>query len=414
MRHAWVSIHRCAGLFTALFLVVAGVTGSIMAFEDEIDAWLNPHFHTVQSRGAALPITQLVKRIEQQEPRAEVTYVPIVLAAGKSTRVSIRGRADPATGRPVNLGFNQLFVDPVTGAILGTRQTGTAKFDREHFIPFVVKLHYSLLLPGNWGRWLFGVVALVWMFDCLIGFYLTLPRGRPFMEKWKTAWGIKRKRFNFDLHRAGGLWTWIVLLILAASSVSLNLYKQVFEPVVSWFSPLTPTPFDTREPRVPAAPPAVDFDRAVALARAAGQERGIVEPVGAIGYRADRGFYLATFRSTDGKTESGMNSPRLYLDDRSGAVIGARGTAADSAGDFFAQLQFPLHSGRIAGVAGRAFICAMGILVAALAATGIVIWLRKRRARVAVRVHACPAGRPSRVEASRFDPATSSGGMVRE
>lgn len=408
MRHACVLIHRYAGLMMALFLIVAGVTGSIMAFEDEIDAWLNPQIYEPDSRGAALPITQLVQRIEQQDPRVEVTYIPIVLAAGKSTRVSVRARTDEA-GRRFELDFNQLFVDPVSGAILGKRQSGTARFDREHFIPFVIKLHYSLFLPGSWGLWLFGAVALVWTLDCLIALYLTLPRGRPFMEKWKPAWQIKRKRFNFDLHRASGLWTWVVLLILAVSSVSLNLYSEVFKPVVSWFSPFTPTPFDTREVRAEAAAPAFDYDRAVALARAAGEARGIREPVGAIGHRADRGFYFATFRNTDGKTDSGIKSPRIYLDDQTGAVIGERGTDKDTAGDVFAQLQYPLHSGRIAGVVGRAFICLMGLAITVLSITGIVIWWRKRRSRV---LSEARRGSPAHTAVSVFVPHAGNAGIA--
>lgn len=381
MRHACVLIHRYAGLLMALFLVVAGLTGSIMAFGDEIDAWLNPHLYEVDSRGPALPVTRLVRRIEQQEPLIQATYIPIVLAAGKSTRVSVRARQNPATGERFELDFNQVFVDPVTGAILGKRQTGTARFDRQHFIPFVTKLHYSLLLPGGWGLWLFGVVALVWTFDCLVALYLTLPRGRPFMQKWKPAWLIKQKRLNFDLHRATGLWTWVVLLILAVSSVSLNLYDEVFKPTVSWFSPLTPTPFDNRQARVRPEPAAFDFDGAIAIAGAAGQARDIARPVGAIGHRPDRGFYFATFRNTDGATDSGMSPPRIYIDDQTGAVIAERSTGKDTAGDVFAQLQYPLHSGRIAGMAGRAFICLMGIAVAALSITGLVIWWRKRRSR---------------------------------
>ena len=43
------------------------------------------------------------------------------------------------------------------------------------------------------------------------------------------------------------------------------------------------------------------------------------------------------------------------------------------------QAQFPLHSGRILGVPGRILVSIMGIVVAALSVTGVVIWLRKRR-----------------------------------
>jgi len=55
---------------------------------------------------------------------------------------------------------------------------------------------------------------------------------------------------------------------------------------------------------------------------------------------------------------------------------------------------FPLHSGRILGLPGRILISVMGIVVAALSVTGVVIWYRKRRARLALR-------RPTVAEAIR-------------
>ncbi|HEY9571669.1 MAG TPA: PepSY domain-containing protein, partial [Pusillimonas sp.] len=49
--------------------------------------------------------------------------------------------------------------------------------------------------------------------------------------------------------------------------------------------------------------------------------------------------------------------------------------------DIFVQLQFPLPSGRILGFPGRVMMSLMGLVVAMLSVTGIVIWARKRRAR---------------------------------
>ncbi len=42
MRKTFVYIHRYAGLYMAFFLIVAGLTGSILAFEPQIGHWLNP------------------------------------------------------------------------------------------------------------------------------------------------------------------------------------------------------------------------------------------------------------------------------------------------------------------------------------------------------------------------------------
>jgi uncharacterized iron-regulated membrane protein len=50
------------------------------------------------------------------------------------------------------------------------------------------------------------------------------------------------------------------------------------------------------------------------------------------------------------------------------------------------QAQFPLHSGRILGLPGRILISFMGVVVAMLSVTGVIVWWRKRASkRVAAR-----------------------------
>jgi uncharacterized iron-regulated membrane protein len=48
MRRGRVRAHRYAGLGMAFFLIVAGVTGSALAFHDEIERWLNPDFSSLR------------------------------------------------------------------------------------------------------------------------------------------------------------------------------------------------------------------------------------------------------------------------------------------------------------------------------------------------------------------------------
>nr|WP_306306218.1 PepSY domain-containing protein [Methylomonas koyamae] len=44
-------------------------------------------------------------------------------------------------------------------------------------------------------------------------------------------WRGSAYRINFDLHRAGGLWLWLLLLVFAWSSVYMNLSDSVYAPV---------------------------------------------------------------------------------------------------------------------------------------------------------------------------------------
>ncbi|MFK0854569.1 PepSY domain-containing protein, partial [Pseudomonas aeruginosa] len=54
MRPVLVLLHRYVGLATALFLFLAGLTGSLLAFHHEIDEWLNPGFYAVGEGGERL------------------------------------------------------------------------------------------------------------------------------------------------------------------------------------------------------------------------------------------------------------------------------------------------------------------------------------------------------------------------
>lgn len=52
-RHFWVLIHRHAGLVMTLFLILVGLTGSVLAFYHELDRRLNPELLTVPIATAA-------------------------------------------------------------------------------------------------------------------------------------------------------------------------------------------------------------------------------------------------------------------------------------------------------------------------------------------------------------------------
>lgn len=406
-------LHRYAGLATALFLAVAGLTGSVIAFYHELDEWLNPELFRAAAGGPAIPALALAERIEREHPRLFVTWVPLDAEPGHSVEMGVAPRIDPESGTPHVLGFDQVFVDPASGEVLGERQWGACCLERKQLLPFLYSVHYSLHLPGHWGVWLMGIVGLVWIIDCFLGIYLTLPArvrgstgtdepltctngaaGRSFWRRWRPAWRVKRSagasRLNFDLHRAGGLWFWGLLLMLAVSSVSFNLHEEVFEPVVNAISPLTPSPFDTREERAPEEllEPGVALATVLANALEEARRRGWSEAASGIFYNPLYGIYGVRF----GRDHApGMGNAWLYFDGASGEPLGAHAPGEGSAGDIFHQLQYPLHSGQILGLPGRILICITGLAVAMLSITGVIIWSRKRRALAARSVRHAPA-----------------------
>ncbi|HBO9116287.1 TPA: PepSY domain-containing protein, partial [Pseudomonas aeruginosa] len=266
MRPVLVLLHRYVGLATALFLFLAGLTGSLLAFHHEIDEWLNPGFYAVGEGGERLSPGSLVQRVESRYPRQLVWYMEYPEAGGHPALLATVPREAGA-----KVEHDVFYLDPVSGEEVGKRLWAACCFQPANLVPWVLEFHHNLTLPGNWGLYLMGGVAMFWFLDCFVGAWLTLPRGRPFWSKWTTAWKIKRGnayRFNFDLHRAGGLWLWLLLAPVALSSVALNLPSQVFKPLVSLFSPIEPSVYEARGrlPREQLGETRLDYDRTFQLA----------------------------------------------------------------------------------------------------------------------------------------------------
>jgi len=164
--------------------------------------------------GTPQPVLAQAKQLEARYPQILVSFMPLQPEAGESIAFGVSPRVNPATQQLYAPGFN------------------------------LYRLHYTLHIPemwgiDRWGIWLMGGIAVIWVIDSFVGFYLTLPLRRqgaskPWMRRWKPAWKIRwnggRNKLNFDLHRAFSLWTWILLFILAFTAFSLNLYSEVFIP----------------------------------------------------------------------------------------------------------------------------------------------------------------------------------------
>ncbi|WP_296521387.1 PepSY domain-containing protein [Rhodoplanes sp.] len=380
-----VRLHRWVGLAIAPFLIVSALTGSAIAFREELDAWLNPDLFAAPGVGTPLAPSGIVAAVEAADPRVRVVRVPLPHEPGEALVVGVQPRLDSVTWRPFAIDHNQVFVDPVTGVVLGRRLFGAARLDRAHLMPFLYQLHFTLMTPARWGVWLLGGVAILWFLDGFVALALTLPRARPLLAYWGTAWRIKRGasayRRNFDLHRAGGLWLWSVLLVLAFSGAALNLTAEVFRPVVSLVSTLTPSAREAGAPRLrrPPAEPKLSFEDAFAAARCVIAERGWAMAPLQAAYIRHYGAYFVSVAAPGPDHDDGIGHPHLFFDDQDGTLLHAEVPGEGSAGDIFLDLQHPLHTGRIIGLPGRILICIAGLVTAALTITGVVLWATKRR-----------------------------------
>ncbi|MDX1788251.1 MAG: PepSY-associated TM helix domain-containing protein [Psychrobacter sp.] len=248
MRRICLLIHRYTGLVMAGFLIIAGFTGSLLAFHDELDNVFNHQLAQIKRQDAPqLPIATLHDKVAAAYPEYNFSSMPTSLKADKSAVFSVdRVRGQSARNQP-KAPFQEVYINPYNGDIVGTRDKDEWAWRNTMWKVFW--LHRDLLL-GDIGKLLLGVIALLWTINCFIGFYLTLPRTvkkshethrktvkkrASFIKRWLSAWKIRRKtntfKLNYDVHHAFGLWLWLMLFVIAWSSVGFNL-QQVYKPVM--------------------------------------------------------------------------------------------------------------------------------------------------------------------------------------
>ena len=246
-RYSCLWIHRYTGLAMAAFLIITGITGTLLAFHDELDNVFNHKLAQVEKQNAShLPIAELHDKVISAYPQYAFSSMPTSIAAERSAVFSVdRARGKAAQNQP-KAPFQQVYVHPYTGDIIGTRDRDEWAWHNTMWKVFW--LHRDLLL-GDIGKLLLGIVALVWTINCFIGFYLTFPRAikkkaqnktspkkrASFLKRWLPAWKIRTKsnmfKLNYDLHHAFGLWLWGILFVIAWSSVGFNL-REVYQPVM--------------------------------------------------------------------------------------------------------------------------------------------------------------------------------------
>lgn len=374
MRNTWTLIHRYVGLVMAGFLIVAGLTGALLVWYDELDAAAWPALRAVEAPSPdAQPLSpfELRERVVATIPGVRQTYLQFPEKAGEPVYFPIEDAA----------GNDELYVDPYTAAELGRREWGDIGQGMRNLMPFLYRLHYTLAL-GTIGSYTFGVIALLWTIDCFIGAYLTFPRRQPFLRKWAPAWRVEAKRLNYDVHRAGGLWPWAMLFVLAWSSVAFNLH-EVYSPVTKVFVDYRDhwkeVPDLAQERLQPVIGIEAAYARGQQLLGAESRRLGFeVERINYFQYREAKGIYRLGARS-DRDIRDGGGATQIWFDGDTGALVRTILPSGQYAGNTFTNWLYALHMAQVWGLPFRIFVTLLGLAVTALSVTGVVIWWRKRR-----------------------------------
>ncbi|MBR0657278.1 PepSY-associated TM helix domain-containing protein [Plastoroseomonas arctica] len=413
-RASFLFLHRWIGLLLGLVLVLIGLTGSILSFQREIDAALNPALF--RASGPADPAIGYAAALRIAEaasgnPGGMVRPPDAVWPVWSVYDRRVRGTPG---------GFWSTHVDPATGAVLGRRDIS------ESFVATTRQLHEALLLRAWSGREIVGWIGVILLFSSLSGIYLWWPRGGGF---WRAATLVRRRpfiRLNLDLHAVIGIWIAVVMSVVSFSGIAI-IFPGWFRPLLGIAEPARregppgaeaaargqraeapgrgalegatqgqvpgagEAPRTRREPRGPAAEgPRIDADAAVAAALAAA---GPGQTVTTLTPPMGPGGWSVSLRPSGSDPEVRVRS-QFQIDAATGAVLAERSPRTRSAGEEALAMQRWLHGGALLGWTGRILVFLSGLALPVLFVTGLLAWLARRRsrARIAVQRMAAQAG----------------------
>lgn len=378
--------HSYFGIIIGFFILVAALTGSIIAFYHTLDAKINTWQISSASPDAkhSDPLSHIAQ-IESVVVGAKVSWISLSLSHESSWHYFL---SPTSLKKPIT--NNEVYVDPYTGEIKGMRLWGNIGQGLTNLLPFIYKLHYSLAL-GSIGTMLMGFAALLWLVVLIFGVGITFPKWKQegslmqFFSQWKKSW---RWRFkgnfrtkNYLLHKTAGLWLLPFLIILAWSSVSFNLH-EFHEKVLGSMLKMQ-TEYDTiKELKRPRMNPKLTWLEARETGRrlmqnVAHKEGFEVHEESSLMYNSLKGIYIYSVQSSR-DIESDHASTYVCFDGNTGAYKASFIPTGKASGDTLNAWLEGLHKGSIWGLPHRSVLFLLGIMTSLFVLSGYYLWWKRK------------------------------------
>ena len=367
--------HMWIGLILGLLLALLGLSGSVLVYDDAIADFLAPVPQAV-AKGEALPLDKIVDAargaagrgaMQLSLPREPGEAISVRVTQSRASEGAARGEggarrdANGGVGAPPaadgqRAAATQIFIDPVSGAMLGSR-----KAQLPPLLMFAHQMHGNFLM-GRDGRTFVGWLGVAMLILGATGLVLWWPK----RGQWKYAFFVRRTakglRFHRELHAATGIWIFVVFMAVSFSGVVLafpNLQNGGARPT-----------FNLREgPEIaPGTGTRLGPDAALALAKKALPD---ATPTGiTIPSRPDRTIVVSMLAHD-------AVGAQVYVDPWQGTVVGQRDPSTS-----FLAWQRPVHQGVGLGAVWRALVFLSGFVPSLFVVTGVIMWAKKRKRRL--------------------------------
>jgi uncharacterized iron-regulated membrane protein len=347
-------LHRYIGLVVGLLLIIIGLSGSVLVFQREIDAFvISQRFGQViapeNPAQKIIPVEAIIDRIKDQFKDQPETSVRAIAIPNKPSNPYV------ATVQLKNKRLAQVYVNPYLGEIMGVRDRDSS------WIGITLDLHRKFL-SGKTGEAIAGFVALFLFILCMTG--IGLWKGwRNLRAGFKIAWKATPIKLHLDIHHVSG-----VIVVVFLTAIAFTGFCWSFS--------------DQTKPIIYAATFTTEPEKNTSKFLSGKSSLSLSELL----EKSDSVFpnAVTTFISFPQKTKDairiGKKQPqeseergntRIWLDQYSGKVLqiqdGLNLSRADAVLSFFA----PIHNGTYGGIPTRVLYVFVGLSPLVLFVTGV-------------------------------------------
>jgi len=380
LRRTLFTVHMWIGLILGLLLAALGLSGSLLVYDDQIANLINPPPRAATT-GQPLPLSMIEDIAQEtvghpgqmqiflpQEPGEAISVrvggiSPMGNMPGMNAEGRARGEGRRRHGGGAREGASeggagrglQIFIDPVSGEVLGTR---TALLPP--ILTFAHQLHGNFLMGRDGRTMVVGWLGVAMLLLGISGLVLWWPR----RGQWKYAFTVRSTaqgvRFHRELHAATGIWIFFIFMAVSFSGVVLA-WPQVMGANPPGFNPrAVPTVEATDGKKLGATEAIIAASAAVP---------GLAPRSVTIPARADQAIsvnYLS----------NGAVGATVFVDPYRGKVVSVR----DPSASFMAWMR-PVHQGSL-GPVWQFLVFLSGLVPSLFIVTGLTMWWKKRKRHV--------------------------------
>lgn len=357
-------IHLWLGLSSGLIVVFLGITGCILAFENEIRRMTEPYqFVKVEDRPFALP-SKLKAEAEKQ------------LEGKKVNGIEYREKGMSAVAYYYDsLNYKQIALNPYSGSVINVKNMNT------DFFRVVLDGHFYLWLPPNIGQPIVASATLIFLIMMITGLVLWWPKNKAARkQRFSVKWNARWRRVNYDLHNVLGFYmTWIAIFIAITGLVwGFEWFAKSFYWATSGGKTLPPHEHPVSDTLLAKNNTLTIADKLWAKMAMQVNEKesmGVYFPLTAtdaleIGINHRPGTYY--------------NSDFYHYDQYSGEELEATGVYAgsfknSSIADKIVRMNYDIHVGAVLGLPGKIIAFLASLIAASLPVTGFYVWWGRKK-----------------------------------